>query len=430
MPKISVLKIKQNILSFLKFVFPSQKIEWIIFLVFFIIYGIIGWYISQNFRIIFNKNIPWDAYFSFDNKAIVMNGGGVERHPLAKYWFDGIRNLALTYSDGKFDAEFRWILALLSNLAISLNIVLVFKYLRNIIHLPILISVSIIAFYGVFFTNIILSFTPETYTYTLLFLVLFNYYATKKLQQNEKISTVPLVFSGVFIGGLTITNLSKVFIPIIFEKKIFQKPKVFFNAIFRGLITIVIFIILFLNRVNFDYKLILNKTEEQYEKFSKLKNVPVWDMISSWFFGGNIFVSSLYTLDYKSKAGFEYKAIFMDVFSNWTLYLATFLVIILIFWSYLVNFKNKLVQIVFLSFVVDIIIHCILKFGLNISYIYGGHFIFVYPILIGWLFYYYRDKTGFTNALFAITILLFSFTLLNNFYRFNELFILLQKFYS
>ncbi|MFN8364349.1 MAG: DUF6080 domain-containing protein [Cloacibacterium normanense] len=30
-----------------------------------------------------------------------------------------------------------------------------------------------------------------------------------------------------------------------------------------------------------------------------------------------------------------------------------------------------------LSFFVDIIIHCVLKFGLHTSYIYGGHFIFL-----------------------------------------------------
>jgi hypothetical protein len=33
-----------------------------------------------------------------------------------------------------------------------------------------------------------------------------------------------------------------------------------------------------------------------------------------------------------------------------------------------------------------------MRFGLHTSYIYGGHFVFVYPLLIGWLFYAYRSS--------------------------------------
>lgn len=424
------MKIKHKILSSLKFIFPSQANEWFVFICFFFIYGVLGIYVSQNFTIIFNQYVPWDAYFSFDNRAIVMNGGGVERHPLAKYWFDAIRNIAFLYSDNKFDSNFRWALALFSNIVISLSIVQIFKYLLHIIHLPLNLSLIIIAFYGVFFTNIILSFTPETYTYTLLFLTIFNYFTASRIQRNEKIPFVPLAISGIFIGGLTITNLSKVFIPVFFEKNIFTKKKSFLNALLRGFSVIAVFILIFLNRVNFDYSLIINKTGEQYEKFTKLKNVPVWDMISSWFFGGNILISNLYTLDYKSKVGFSYKAIFMDVYSSWCLYFVTFSILFLVTWCYIKNFRNKLVQIIFISFLIDIIIHCVLRFGLNVSYIYGGHFVFVYPIFIGWLLRSYKSKPKILTSIIVSLITITFFIFLNNFYRLNELYFLLHKYYS
>ena len=64
-------------------------------------YGILGSYIALNYRIIFDDRIPWDAYFSFDNRSIVMTGGGFERHPLSNYFFDFIREFALWISDGK-----------------------------------------------------------------------------------------------------------------------------------------------------------------------------------------------------------------------------------------------------------------------------------------------------------------------------------------
>ena len=62
------------------------------------------------------------------------------------------------------------------------------------------------------------------------------------------------------------------------------------------------------------------------------------------------------------------------------------IITVLIIWGFVANYKNKLVQVLGLSLLCDVIIHCVLKFGLHTSYIYGGHFIFVVPMLLGWLF--------------------------------------------
>jgi hypothetical protein len=83
----------KKLLDTLKLVFPSNLVEWILFAIFLISYGILGTYIALNYRIIFDDRIPWDAYFSFDNRSIIMTGGGFERHPLSNYFFDYIRNL-------------------------------------------------------------------------------------------------------------------------------------------------------------------------------------------------------------------------------------------------------------------------------------------------------------------------------------------------
>ena len=184
-------------------------------MIFISVYGILGSFIALNYRIIFDDRIPWDAYFSFDNRAIVMTGGGFERHPLANYFFDWIREFAYLFSDGKKDETFRLVLAWCSNFAISLSLIQIYKYLKNIIVLPKKISLLIIAFFAFFSTNILLSFTPETYTYTLFFLVLFNYYAALKMRKGEKIPAPALIFAGVTVGGLTVTNIVKVYIPLL-----------------------------------------------------------------------------------------------------------------------------------------------------------------------------------------------------------------------
>lgn len=413
----------------LRTVFPETKFELLLFLVFFSAYGILGTIIALDYRIIFDNRIPWDAYFSFDNRAIVMTGGGFERHPLANYFFNWIREFALLFSNGEKDEIFRLALAWCSNLAVTLSLVQIYKYLKNIITLPKKISSSIVLFFAFFSTPILLSFTPETYTYTLFFLMLFNYYAALKLRKNEKIPASALVFSGIAVGGLTVTNIVKVYIPLLFEEKVFKNWRKFGNLVLRVLVSVGVFAFLFMYRVNFEFLRFFEKSTEQLEKFSNPKVTPVWDMIVSWFFGGNMLFSSFILRDYHNKKGFEYKALFMDVYTSVFPYIFVGIVLFLVVWSYAINFKNKLVQVLMLSFLVDIVIHCVLKFGLHTSYIYGGHFIFIVPLMIGWLFFAYRESDKMTSILFVLIWALFAYLAFNNVFRMTEFFQFLQLYY-
>ena len=420
-----------KILSFLKSVFPSTKTELLIFLFFVIVYGANAWFIAENFRIIYDDRIPWDGYFSFDNRAIVQTGGGFERHPLSNYFFDFIRDFALWISGNHYNSVFRLVLALFSTVVIALANVSVFKYLHNIIKLPLKISLLILAFYGLFVTNILLSFTPETYTYTLLFLSIFNYYSAKKIKEEKSVSFAATIFGSVFIGGLTITNIVKVYIPFLFEKKIFWNWKKIGWAVAKIATSVMVFLFLFMLRLNFNFQNFLNKTEEQYDKFSKPKITPLWDMITSWFFGGNVLFSNYEIRDYHTKdKTFYYKALFMDVYTSAIPYFFIGLILLIVILSVVKNYKNKLIWILVISFSIDILIHCVLKFGLHTSYIYGGHFVFVYPLLLGWLFFSYRNKTISLSILYGVIMMMTVYLGFNNFYRLGEFYQFLETYYK
>ncbi|MCC2590499.1 DUF6080 domain-containing protein [Chryseobacterium sp. MFBS3-17] len=424
------MKLTNKLSGFLKTVFPQNKTEWSLLLFFLAAYGFFAAHIALNYRIIFDNRIPWDAYFSFDNRAIVMTGGGFERHPLAHYFFDMIRNVAKWISGGKYDADFRLTLALLSTAAVSFTMLHLFKYLRNIIRLPVWICIFLVLFFSLFSTSILLSFTPETYTYTLFLLVLFNYYAALRLRKNQPVSPAALILGTVTVGGLTITNAAKVFIPVLFENGLFRRGKKFLSAAVRGIVAVAVFALLYLNRLNFDVQRIFTKTGEQYEKFSNPKITPLWDMITSWFWGGNMLFPSFVLRDYHNKKRFEYKAIFMDVYTGWAPYLFAGLVFGLVIWGYVTNFKNKLVQILMVSFLVDVIIHVVMKFGLHTAYIYGGHFIFVVPLMLGWLISYYKDVPLKRMFILAVAGILFIFLLMNNAFRVQEFLLFLKVFYA
>lgn len=425
------MKLLNKILSFLKIIFPSTKFEVLIFLFFVVLYGANAWFIAENFRIVYDDRIPWDAYFSFDNRAIVQTGGGFERHPLSNYFFDQIRNFALWISGNRYDSVFRFVLALFSTVVISLANVQIFKYLNNIIKLPLKISLLILAFYGLFVTNILLSFTPETYTYTLLFLSIFNYYSAKKVKEEKSVSFAATIFGSVFIGGLTITNIVKVYIPFLFEKKIFWNWKKIGMAVAKIATSVVVFVFLFLLRLDFNFQNFLNKTEEQYDKFSKPKVTPLWDMITSWFFGGNVLFSNYEIRDYHTKdKTYYYKALFMDVYTSAIPYFFIGLILLIVILSVVKNYKNKLIWILVISFSIDILIHCVLKFGLHTSYIYGGHFVFVYPLLLGWLFFSYRNKTISLSILYGVIMMMTVYLGFNNFYRLGEFYQFLETYYQ
>lgn len=424
------MKILNKTLSILKIIFPSTKTELWIFLFFVLVYGINAWYISDNFSIIYDDRIPWDGYFSFDNRAIVQTGGGFERHPLSNYFFDCIRDFALLISGNHYNSIFRLVLALFSTFVIALANVSVFKYLNNVIQLPLKISLLILVFYGLFVTNILLSFTPETYTYTLLFLSIFNYYSARKIQEEKPISFGATIIGSVFIGGLTITNIVKVYIPFLFEKKIFWNWKKIGMAVAKIATSVVVFVFLFLLRLDFNFQNFLNKTEEQYDKFSKPKMTPLWDMIYSWFFGGNILFSNYEIRDYHNKdKTFYYKALFMDVYSSVIPYVFIALILLMIIWSVFKNHKNKLVWILVITFLFDVFIHCVLKFGLHTSYIYGGHFVFVYPLLLGWLFFSFKEKATTTSLLYGLLLIMTVYLGFNNFYRMTEFYQFLETYY-
>ncbi|WP_228445898.1 DUF6080 domain-containing protein [Chryseobacterium gleum] len=422
--------IKTKIISFFKLIFPSSYTEVAVFLFFITCYGILGSYIALHYRIIFDSRIPWDAYFSFDNKSILMTGGSFERHPLSYYFFNWVREFSLFISGGKMDANFRLTLAWLSNIIISLNIIQVFKYLKNIIHLPLGLSILIILFFGAFSTNIVLSFTPENFTYTLFLLSLYNHYAAIKLRKEEKTPAVALSLAGITIGGLTITNFIKVFIPLLFEKDLFKSWKKFANAALRVVVAVICFVLLYLNRIDFKYQNIFSKTNQQYEKFSNVESMPTWDMILSFFFGGNILFPGFIMSDKHNMKGFNFKGLYMDFYSSALPYFFIAILLILISWSYFKNFRNKWVQIITISFAVDIIIHCVMRFGLHTSYIYGGHFVFVYPILLGWLFYAYRSSPKIMSFLTLTLVILFTYLLVNNIFRMTEFFWFMENYYQ
>lgn len=386
---------------------------------FLLVYSTLSWYLATNFRIIFDKRIPWDAYFSFDNKAIVTTGGGFERHPFSNYWFYCIKKLAFWFSDGKVNGTFRFVLAEMSTIAISFSILYVFKFLKNIIELSTKEAFVFCLFYGFFSTNIMLSFTPETYTYSALFIVFFFYYSFSKLKSGRHLHALDYLISGIVIGGLTITNFAKTFIPLFFDRVFYKSWKNFWDSLLKVSLSFTAFVLLYLYRLDFDYLRIISKTGTQYEKFTKARPIALWDMALSWFFGGNILFSSFGIRNYHAQK-FEFKALFMELYTSGFSYAFVVVVLLIVLLSWWRNRKNNWVNILMISLLFDCFIHLVLGFGTASSYIYGGHFVFVLLFMLAYFYESFRYNLRWKMMLNCLLLVLGFYMIANNLYRMHE----------
>lgn len=416
--------------AFLRLCFPSNKAENILFLIVYVFYFPLGMYLALNTGVIVPKNIPWDLYFSFDNRSIAISGGMVQKHPFAEYIIVPIYSFGLMLSSWFHDN--RWVsivFVIICNLFVSLSIVQIFKYLRNILNLNLKVSALLIVFYSIFTTNILLSFTPETYVFTVFLLSFYNYLTVYVMKKGRKISTFFVSSFGVLIGGMTITNLSKVFIPILFENKKFNLKNICFS-IRKGIVAVVVFIVLYLWRSNWDYMNIITKSSSQYEKFSNPKGTTWFDMVFSYFFGGNMLFPSFVERDLDNLfLKLKYKALYFDIYHNFSQYIFVGLVFIFMIWALIKNKKNIFVYFLWISFFFDIIIHCFMKFGLRISYIYGGHWVFVVPLLIGWLLHSYKDNKKIYNSIVGILGMMTIYIIINNSFRMVQFIDFVNKYY-
>ncbi|PQL95467.1 hypothetical protein C4S77_01340 [Apibacter adventoris] len=423
------INIKNCFLKFIKILFPSTRNEGIIFLMLLILYIPLGIYFSFFSTIIYNEKIPWDIYFSFDNRSIILSGGMIEKHPFSYYFIMPIFNLAnWFYHINNNLGFFNVIFTVFCAVNVSLGIVFVYKYLTNIINLKTKTTYLIIIFYTFFSTNILLSFTPETYTFSIFLLSFYTYISALFINRQKKI---PLIFNtimGIFIGGETITNLPKTYIPLFFENKKFNL-KEFLTAALKTLFSIVIFVLLYLWRRDWDYMKILSKSATQYEKFSNPKGETWWNMITSYFFGGNMLFPSFIEKNLRFFK-IQYKALYYHIYDQPLQYIFCLSIFLFMIGSLIANRKNKLLYILGFSFLIDIIIHGFMKFGLWVSFIYGGHWVFVVPLLLGWLFYALRNNKKIYKMLFIFLGLLTLYLIINNLFRLSEFINFVNKYYK
>lgn len=359
-----------------------SKSESLIFLSSLCFYGLAAFWMTYNTQLALHPKYIHDLYLGFDN---AFQNTSAVRHPLLKTFCIFLQKIAV------FVSKPEYLLNVICCFSIALQNLFIFKYLTKITKLTLYQSVLIILFYSGFSSNLILSFTFESYVFSTMLLPIFFYF--NALHQDKKNIFIVYLFS-FLIGGITITNGLKVLVV-----SFYKKPKVLLRNLF---ISSVLAGIIFLIFRDFIQNSILHSMQFLKSGTSYLSDIYYL------FLGGSVVFPKLEieNLIYENSGSINIIiGKYPDFLSLKTLIIANVLFLLIL--AVKKNFKNAFLRVLLISFSIDVIIHCVFRLGLNEAHIFGGNFIFIYPLILGCLLKNSTNKTLTINIIILTFLIYF-----------------------
>lgn len=405
-----------DIKDIIKTALPKGRTEVRLFvglLVFYLSYSL---YIAFNSYAIDHQTFDTDLYFSFDNPLVLRNGRtNISGHPLMFafcYPLVVIGNILACLFGYKIKTL---MFVLISTSSISLSCVYVHRYLKEIVELQSKMSLLLTLFFAFFFMNLILAFTPESFTFSAMVLSFTVYYYSAYIKRGKSPSLFSsILLADVFLGGMTITNMAKGVIPMFFLKE-----KVW--TIMKRVFVVGLVFLLILLSVHFAAIIFLDKNLF----ISILVHQNAWTTDPDFISKGALYVyNRFYTIPIffsdlrlngwtDAETGVKHYFMGMQSYNYLWQYIVGILILVFICIGILRNYKNRFVLMVVMLLSFDIFLHLILRFGLFDPFIYGGHWLYCVPLLMGWMCKSIKNEHVF-KLIFGIVCCMFVALVVNN----------------
>lgn len=395
---------------------PKGRTEITVFL------GLLLFYLSYSLVIVFNsyaidhKVFDTDLYFSFDNPIVLRYGRtNISGHPLM---FAFCYPLVLIGDFLAYLIDYKaktLMFVLISASSISMSCVYIFRYLKEIVELRSKISLLITLFYAFFFMNLILAFTPESFTFSAMMLSFTVYYYSAYIKRGESPSLFSSVLlADVFLGGMTITNMAKGVIPMLFLKEKFWTivKRIFVvGLVFISIIFAVHFASLYFLDKNLFISILVHQNAWTTDP-DFLSNM--WIFVYNKFYSIPVFFSD-YQLNGRldKETGKEQFFLGVKLYQSLWQYIVGILTLFFVIVGILRNYKNRFALMVVLLLSFDIFLHLILRFGLFDPFIYGAHWLYCVPLLIGWMYKSFKNVYV-SKLLFCVICCMFVALVVNN----------------
>lgn len=393
-----------------KTLFPISFIELVLFLFFFLSYGFLEINILYHTNLI---DMPHGngSYLGYDNLHYLHTKGGTFDicHPFFNI-FHIPKALLMNLLTNLWNAKISTILCLfITNLLISEGLVLIYRYLKQIVSISTFRAIILTLFTGFFFTTIILSFTIETYTFSFFLLIFSLLRISQEYKLKGSVKSRTIFFLSFLCGGVTLTNAAKPLMAVLLN------PTSLPNKIHTGfkiMIPFITCVTLIFTLYTIKIKLQAPEEPSPIEMTAQLSRYFIYEetfrkqaLIDFW---GNTVMTTPLTLQTVGKETVLRPSEYPYIWQNGVIILLLLLMTI----SICINIKNKYVQLLLMYLSIDFIIHFIFRYGMNEAIIFGGHWMYAIPFLLGWLYTRLPNKTS--KILDCIILLLLLLTITQN----------------
>ncbi len=415
---------------FVRDMFPARRTEVALCATIFCFYFAISMVVFSSSDVIERFSPGYWGYLGYDNawytnvyySIDTTEGLFLSRHPFMKllfvpmsivgqlvFWLGGLRAKAFFY-------------ILLFNLVTTLSALGVFRWLRNVLELTLFRSILLTVMFTMFFSNLILCFTPESFPVSQLVLI-GSILAAARFTAERR----PVPFADYFVWTLlggAVTTTNAVCTSLVFS----LAPGTWSRTSRFVLGAAILFVVLYLIYFAIFGGIFLFLPEEttlsqwfcvNYIEYNR--NVPhqgetgglgQWCTLAVNCFWTNSLVGpKLYggtdpTLDHLE--GIEYRAPQVAQETSWTQMLPGLGLLALFAMGTLSVFKERRLIFVLAVFGFSLFLHLVLRFGWQELHIYADHWIFAVPMVIGGVYVLTGEKSrlsrGFDFLLITLSV--------------------------
>lgn len=321
------------------------------------------------------------AYLGYDNYFRFETGGGAwdASHPLFNLLYFINRRLIVPLCG---ESATLLICLLFTSLCTSVGVAATYSYLKRVVSLPIGRSVLLSGLLLSSFTVLTISFTIESYPISFALLTLSIFSLSRELMLYKRCRPGTLSIWSFVLGGVTLTNFAKPLAIVFLEQESWRKKciKVFIPSMTLALAIIA---------VGLWYHQRSNSTEALPSESSSMSEQVVdllrfqkrGDAPLQQFFGHPVLIGRL-----APRLENQEVTIRPSHYNYAVSYIVPIVVVLSILAMGVVGSPHRIAWLLPLYLSVDIAVHWIGGYGMNEAVIFGGHWIFLFPMALGWIY--------------------------------------------
>lgn len=425
--RLSILKSAfEQMKQLYRFLLPANRSEGTVLLASFLCYALLAAYIVFTTYLNDSKQVFVNVYLGFDTQSFVTSFYSSKiapyltdvAHPFYRVLMSPMVILSVVIKALLGYKAKTFFLTLITSLFVSGSLMLIFRYLRSFLRLNLFRTLLLLVIAAFTSTFLIISFTPESYPASLFLLTFVVTYYSFQLRDKKDISLGQFVAMTLITCGTTITNGAKCFVMDLFAQRgVSSKWRRWLKA---GAMIAIVFVVYYTAIIT-GYSAFKGGTYlpwedavEQFAEFGSHLSYPEYvhasylEMRLSYFFGTPLLLGE--TVMGFNKAG-RY-ILYTAPYAHLAQYAFVLLLLGIIVYSFGKNLRNRFAMMLFASFAVDLFIHVMLGFGIYEAFIYGSHWVFLVPLMFGWV--YSQKGNANANRVWDVVFVLIALVLIPN----------------